>query len=365
VSKLHELNAIGQSIWLDYIRRDLIESGELKQMIDNGLRGMTSNPAIFEKAIANSSEYDNQLRELFKQPGLDTVAVYEALAIKDIRDAADLLRPVFDASNGVDGYISLEANPHLAKDTQGTLAEVRRLRELVNRPNVMYKIPASPEGLVAIEQLLSEGVNINITLMFSMKHYEDVANAYINGLEKFAAAGGDVSTVASVASFFVSRVDVKLDPQLIAKGRPDLAGKIGIANSKNVYQRFKQLFGDARWQKLADKGARVQRPLWASTGTKNPEYSDVIYVETLIGAHTVNTLPPETLDAFLDHGVVANTVEDNLDEVNAQLAELAALGFDLIQVGEELLQEGVDKFNKPFDSLLATIDAQRTKLVEA
>ncbi|MDQ7025838.1 MAG: transaldolase [Anaerolineae bacterium] len=365
MSKLHELNAIGQSIWLDYIRRDLIESGELKQMIDNGLRGMTSNPAIFEKAIANSSDYDDQLRELFKQEDLDTVAVYEALAIKDIQDVADLLRPVFDDSEGVDGYISLEANPHLANEMQGTVDEIHRLREQVNRPNVMYKIPATPAGIQAIEQLISEGVNINVTLMFSMKHYEDVANAYISGLEKFAANGGDVCTVASVASFFISRVDVKLDPQVTEKGKPELAGKIGIANSKSVYQHFKQLFGDARWQKLAAKGARVQRPLWASTGTKNPDYSDVLYVETLIGAHTVNTLPPATLDAFLDHGAVANTVEDNLDDVNAQLAALEALGIDLNQVGEELQAEGVAKFNKPFDSLLATIDAQREKLIEA
>ena len=365
MSKLHELNAIGQSIWLDYIHRHLIRSGELKQMIANGIRGMTSNPTIFEKAIANSTDYDDQLRELFKQEGLDTVAIYESLAIKDIQDAADLLRPVFDSSNGVDGYVSLEANPHLAKNAQGTIDEIRRLRQQVNRPNVMYKIPSSQEGLVAIEQLISEGININITLMFSMKHYEDVANAYISGLEKFAAKGGDVSKVASVASFFISRVDVKLDPQLKEKGKPELAGKIGIANSKMVYQRFKQLFGDARWQKLADKGARVQRPLWASTGTKNPEYSDVLYVETLIGPNTINTVPPETLEAFIDHGKVANTVENGVAEAQAQLAALAALGIDLIKVGEELLQEGVDKFNKPFDSLLATIEAQREKLVEA
>jgi transaldolase/transaldolase/glucose-6-phosphate isomerase len=365
MTKLHELNKLGQSIWLDYIRRSLIESGELKQMIDDGLRGMTSNPAIFEKAIANSADYDVQLRELFKQGETDTVAVYEAVAIKDIQDAADLLRSVYDESKGVDGYVSLEANPHLAYDTQGTIDEIHRLRERVNRPNVMYKVPATSEGVEAIEQLINEGVNINITLMFSMKHYEDVANAYIKGLEKFAANGGDVSTVASVASFFISRVDVKLDPQVSEKGKPELAGKIGIANSKVVYQRFKELFGDARWQKLADKGARVQRPLWASTSTKNPDYPDLLYVDTLIGPHTVNTLPPETLEAFLDHGTVAQTVEAGLDEAKAQLAALEAIGIDLIEVGEELQNEGVDKFNKPFDSLIATINEQRKKLVEA
>jgi transaldolase len=275
------------------------------------------------------------------------------------------LRPVYNESKGIDGYVSLEANPHLAYDTQGTIDEIHRLRERVNRPNVMYKVPATSEGIEAIEQLISEGVNVNITLMFSMKHYEDVANAYIKGLEKFAANGGDVSTVASVASFFISRVDVKLDPQVSEKGKPELAGKIGIANSKVVYQRFKELFGDARWQKLADKGARVQRPLWASTSTKNPDYPDLLYVDTLIGPHTVNTLPPETLEAFLDHGTVVETVEDGLDEAKAQLAALKAIGIDLIEVGEELQSEGVDKFNKPFDSLIATINEQRKKLVEA
>jgi len=365
MTKLHELANIGQSIWLDYIRRSLITSGELEQLIADGLRGMTSNPAIFQKAIANSDDYNAQLRELFAQKDLSTIDIYEAIAIKDIQDAADALRPVYDETDGLDGYISLEANPHLAYDAQGTIDEIKRLRAHVNRANVMYKVPATAEGLQAIENLLSEGVNINITLMFSMKHYEDVANAYINGLETFAAKGGDVSNVASVASFFISRVDVKLDAQFEEKGVSDLMGTIGIANSKNVYQRFKEIFSGERWQKLADKGARVQRPLWASTSTKNPEFSDVLYIENLIGPHTVNTLPPDTLQAFRDHGTVAHTVEDNLDEVRAQLEKLEKLGIDLLEVGEELQREGVDKFNKPFDSLLETIEAQREQLQQA
>lgn len=362
MTKLHDLTELGQSIWLDYIRRDLITTGELQHKIDAGLRGMTSNPAIFQKAIASTDAYDEQLRELFAQDGLSNEQVYEALAIKDIQDAADILRPIYTETNGLDGYISLEANPHLAYDKQGTMDEILRLRAQVDRANVMYKIPATPEGIAAIQELISQGVNINVTLMFSMQHYDDVAEAYISGLEAFAASGGDVSQVASVASFFISRVDVKLDPQVTEQGAPGLAGKIGIANSKAVYQRFKELFGNERWQKLADKGAKVQRPLWASTSTKNPDYPDTLYVDTLVGPDTVNTLPPETLEAFVERGTVANTVEDDLDAVNAQLAQLAELDIDLIAIGEELQQEGVEKFNKPFDSLMQTIQEQRIKL---
>lgn len=362
MTKLQELAQIGQSIWLDYIRRDLITTGELQRKLDSGLRGMTSNPAIFQKAIANSDAYDDQLRSLFAQDGLSNKQVYEALAIKDIQDAADILRSVYDATEGLDGYISLEANPHLAYDKQGTIDEILRLRAQVDRVNVMYKIPATPEGIEAIAHLLGMGVNINITLMFSMKHYDDVAEAYISGLETFAANGGDVSQVASVASFFISRVDVKLDPQVAEKGAPELAGKVGIANSKAVYQRFKELFSNERWQKLAAQGAKVQRPLWASTSTKNPDYPDTLYVDTLIGPDTVNTLPPETLEAFLDHGTVANTIEADMDAVHAQLAYLIDIGISLRQVGEELQREGVEKFNKPFDSLMQTIQEQRAKL---
>lgn len=362
MTKMQELAQLGQSVWLDYIRRDLITTGELQGMLDDGLRGMTSNPAIFQKAIANSNAYDAQLRDLFAQGDLSNEQVYEALAIKDIQDAADLLRPIYDQTHGLDGYISLEANPHLANDKQGTIDEINRLRAQVDRENVMYKIPATPAGVEAIEALLSEGVNINVTLMFSMKHYEDVAFAYIHGLEAFAAKGGDVSKVASVASFFISRVDVKLDPMVTEKGAPELAGKIGIANSKAVYQRFKEIFSGEGWNKLAEKGAKVQRPLWASTSTKNPDYPDTLYVDTLIGKDTVNTIPPETLDAFLDHGTIALTVEDDMEAVADQLEKVADLGIDLTKIGEELQVEGVEKFNQPFDSLMATIQEQREKL---
>ncbi len=356
MTKLHELAEIGQAIWLDYIRRDLMDSGELQQMIDNGLRGMTSNPAIFSAAIAKSDLYDDQLRTL---TGIPVVEAYEAMAIQDIQAAADLLKQVYDSSNGLDGYVSLEANPHLANDRDGTLAEVHRLKDAVQRENVMFKVPATPEGVQAVEQLIGEGTNVNITLMFSMDHYDAVAEAYIAGLEKFAANGGDVSKVASVASFFVSRVDVKLDAKFNEMGETELLSKIGIANSKAVYQRFKELFSGERWEALAAKGAQVQRPLWASTSTKNPDLPDTLYVDTLIGPDTVNTLPPNTFDAFLDHGTVANTVEDDMDTVYAQLEKLASLGIDLNAVGVELQEEGVEKFNKPFDDLLATIEQKR------
>jgi len=354
MTKLHELAHLGQSIWLDFIRRSFITSGKMQELIDLGVRGVTSNPAIFEKAIAHSDDYDDQLEELVVA-GKSVEEVYEALAMQDIASAADLFRPVYDESGGADGFVSLEVSPTLAHNTLATLAEARRLYSALGRPNVMIKVPATPAGIPAIEQLISEGININITLMFSMAHYEAVAEAYIKGLERLAASGGDVSRVGSVASFFVSRVDSKLDPKLQAAGAPELVGAIAIANTKLVYQRFKEIFSGERWQRLADMGARVQRPLWASTSTKNPDFPDTLYVDTLIGPHTVNTLPPETLDAFLDHGVVAITVEDDLDEARRQIERLAELGIDLHLVGEELQQEGVEKFVQPFEALLQTI----------
>lgn len=359
MTKMHELAQIGQAIWLDYIRRDMLNNGKLAELLSKGLRGMTSNPAIFAKAISGSDNYNAQIIEMGSAPVQE---VYETLAITDIKAAADMLRPVYEESSGVDGYISLEANPHLAFDEQGTVEEVRRLREMVNRDNVMYKIPATPEGIRAVRTLIGEGVSINITLMFNMTHYEDVAEAYISGLEDYAAKGGDLSKVASVASFFVSRVDAKIDALLADKGANDLLGKIAIANSKAVYARFGELFSSDRWQALADKGARVQRPLWASTSTKNPDYPDTLYVDTLIGADTVNTLPPATLDAFLDHGTVAVTVTEDMETVRTQLAKLADLGIDLLAVGEELQREGVDKFVQPFDELLATIEQKREQV---
>lgn len=361
-TKLHELNELGQSIWLDYIRRSMIANGELKQLINDGLRGMTSNPAIFEKAIAHSDEYDNQIRQLTQQDGIQPIDIYEAIAIQDIQNAADMLRPVYDETHGDDGYVSLEVNPNLANDAHGTIDEVKSLRQRVDRPNVMYKIPATEQGLIAIEQLTGEGVNINITLMFSLRHYNAVAEAYIKGLEIFTANGGDPSKVASVASFFVSRVDVKLDPQLEQAGRSDLMGKIGIANSKVVYRRFQEIFSTDRWQALAKAHARVQRPLWASTSTKNPDYPATMYVDALIGENTVNTLPPETLDAFREHGTVADTLTSNWEATKEQLAALTDLNINLLEVGEELQREGIDKFTKPFNALLKTIATKQTEL---
>ena len=358
MNKIQELGQLGQSIWLDYIRRAFITSGELQALIDKGVRGVTSNPAIFEKAIAHSDDYDEQLQEMVVG-GAGVGEVYEALALEDIRMATGLFLPVYEQSAGEDGYVSLEVNPNLAFDTEGTVAEARRYFQVLERPNLMIKVPATAEGVSAVEQLIADGINVNITLMFSMAHYEAVANAYIKGLERLAASGGDLRKVGSVASFFVSRVDVKLDTPLAEAGAPELQATIAIDNSKLVYQRFRELFSGERWQRLAAQGARVQRPLWASTGTKDPALSDTLYVDTLIGADTVNTLPPETLDAFLDHGTVALTVEDDMEGSRARVARLAELGIDLNVAGEELQAEGVDKFIAPFEALLGTIAARR------
>ncbi|MAS33748.1 MAG: transaldolase [Anaerolineaceae bacterium] len=364
MTKLHELNELGQSIWLDYIRRDFMASGELQQWVDRGLSGMTSNPKIFMQAIAQSDEYDQQLHELDLE-SQSPQEIYEALAIKDVQDAATILRGVYDRTNGLDGYVSLEANPNLAYDTEGTIAEVRRLHHAVNRRNVMFKIPATSEGIPAIRQLISEGININITLMFSIEHYEQVAEAYLQGLEVLAQDGQDLSMVASVASFFVSRVDVKLDPRLASQGASELRGKIAIANAKNVYRRFKELFSGERWQRLAAAGARVQRPLWGSTSVKNPEYPDTLYMDSLIGPDTVNTVPPDALEAFLDHGTVRPALEDDMDNVTAQLARVEELGIDLYEVGQELQREGVDQFVEPFDELLAAIKSKQRQFMRA
>lgn len=362
MSKIKELQSLGQSIWLDFISRDILQSGELKQLVENGLMGVTSNPAIFQKALAEGQTYDGQLTNLAEKH-TEPLAAYEALAIRDIQQAADVLRPVYDATDGVDGYVSLEVNPHLAYETDATIAEAERLFKEVDRPNVMIKVPATQQGVVAVERLIGQGININVTLMFSMKHYDDVVMAYISGLETLKEKGGDLSRVASVASFFVSRVDAKLDPVLEGLGAGHLKGKIAIANTKLVYQRFGTLFSGDRWQALADAGARVQRPLWASTSTKDPSFPDTLYVDNLIGPHTVNTLPPETLEAFNDHGTIERTVDKDLDAAEAAVAELTQYNIDLLQVGEELQEEGVEKFNKPFDALLQTITNQLKQVI--
>ncbi len=361
MTKMHELADLGQAVWLDFIRRSLITSGDLQSLVDEGLRGMTSNPSIFEKAIAGSDDYDQALEALVRQ-GRTVDEIYEALAVEDIQRAADVLRPVYDETEGADGYVSLEVNPKLARDTEGTIAEAERLFAAVDRPNVLIKVPATPEGVPAIETLIGGGVNVNVTLMFSLDHYEAVSEAYLRGLERRAATGGDLSQVASVASFFVSRVDTAVDEALAEAGHEELQGKIAIANSKVTYARFKEVFSGPRWQKLVAQGARVQRPLWASTSTKNPAYPDTLYVDSLIGPNTVNTLPPATLEVFRDHGTVALTLEAGLDEARADLARLAEVGVDLGAITDKLQDRGVAAFAESFDSLLAGIEKKCGKL---
>ena len=361
MTKLHELARLGQSIWYDNIRRDLLDNGEFQALLDAGVLGVTSNPTIFEKAIAQSSYYDSTIESLAGQ-GLATDAIYETLAMQDIGRAADMLRPVYDATHGVDGYVSLEVSPLLARETEQTIAEARRLFKALDRPNIMIKVPATPEGIPAIEQLIADGLNINVTLIFSLDSYVQVTEAYIAGLEKLAVGGGDVSKTASVASFFVSRVDTKIDAWLAAKGNTDLQGKIAIANSKVVYARFKEIFSGPRWDALAAHGARVQRPLWASTSTKNPNYPDTLYIDTLIGADTVNTVPPQTLDAIFNRATVALTLAEGVDKARQQLAALAALGIDLDQATQELQDEGVNSFAKSFESLMDSVETKRAEL---
>ena len=364
---LKALLAQGQSVWLDYIRRDLIRTGGLKRLVEEeGIRGVTSNPTIFEKSIADSTDYDDALRALLaKDPKTDIGNLYERLAIEDIQMAADVLRTTYDETGGGDGYVSLEVSPHLAHNTQATIDEAKRLRAAVDRPNVMIKVPATREGVPAVEELIAEGVNINVTLMFSMSHYEAVAGAYIRGLGRCA----DPAKVASVASFFVSRVDTMVDRALesLATAQAQaktLLGKIAIANSKMVYHRFLQIFQSEGFVALRQRNARVQRPLWASTGTKNPAYSDVLYVENLIGAETVNTLPLETLHAFKDHGKVAGeTVRDSLDDAAAALGRLKALGLNIDTITEKLQQDGVAAFASSFDQLMAALEKKRAAII--
>ena len=364
-TKLAALAEIGQSIWLDFIRRRLITEGELARLANLGVRGVTSNPAIFEKAIAHNRDYEAQLIDLCSGGDVEPEAIYEALALKDIAMAADTLRTVYEATDGLDGYVSLEVSPDLAYDTDRTIAEARRLFAAVGRPNVLIKVPATLEGIPAIRALIGEGINVNVTLMFSLAQYDAVAEAYIAGLEALAAAGGDLRRVASVASFFVSRVDVMVDPLLAEIGTPQalsLQGKTAVANAKLAYQRFKAVFQGARWASLAARGARVQRVLWASTSTKNPAYSDTLYVDSLIGPDTVNTLPPHTLEAFLDHGVVAETIEQGVDGARAHMEALRDVGIDFETITDRLLAEGVEKFVRPFTALMASIEAKCREL---
>jgi len=345
---LVELAKVGQSVWFDQMERRLIDSGKLQQMIDqDDLRGLTSNPTIFEKAIAGSEDYDAQLRQLASQ-GKSSDEIYDALVLEDIGDAADTFRPVYDRCKGGDGFVSIEVSPLLARDTQGTIAEAKRLFATLNRPNVMVKIPATPEGIPAIEESLAAGININITLIFSNDVYHQVMEAYLRGLERRVEQNLPIADLSSVASFFVSRIDTQADKQIEAKLKETgdrelegLLGKVAIANAKLAYQEFKKVFGSERFARLRHHGARVQRPLWASTGTKNPKYSDVLYIESLIGPDTVNTVPPATYDAFKDHGNVRLTIEENLDEAAAVIRKFHEKGLSLEQIPTKLTEEGV------------------------
>lgn len=363
MTRLERLAEIGQSIWLDYIRRDLLDNNELHQLREVGVRGVTSNPSIFQQAIAESDSYADAIRILANE-GRSPLEIYEELAIDDIQRAADVFDDVYRQTGGEDGYVSLEVNPELAGDTQATVVEARRLFSRVNRPNVYIKVPATPAGIPAIEQLIGEGINVNVTLIFSRAVYEQVVEAYLRGLEALIARGGDPRDVSSVASFFVSRVDSNADKKLDALGAGDLRGTIGIANAKLAYQRFLDLFDGERWERLAARGARLQRPLWASTSTKDPAYPDTMYVDQLIGPHTVNTVPPQTLEAFLDHGRVAPTLMSDVDEAVVTLDRLEELGINLDTITDELLEEGIAKFAEPFRSLLATIAAERDRVLD-
>jgi transaldolase len=365
MNPLFGLTKHGQSIWLDFIRRSFLTSGDFKRLIEeDGVRGVTSNPTIFEKAIDGSSDYDDALRVLVtKTPAIKVRTLYDHLAIEDVRMAADLLRPAYDHSDGNDGFVSLEPPPQSTKDTSATIQEVCRVWQSVNRPNLMIKVVATPEGVRAVEPLIAEGININITLMFSLAHYEAVANAYIRGLQQCR----EPSRVASVASFFVSRVDTKVDRALEAIGTAEalaLRGTIAIANAKMVYRRFTEIFGSMPFAALKERGARVQRPLWASTGVKNQNYRDVLYVEELIGSDTVTTLPPATLDAFRDHGRAnGTTVAEGMDEARAALSKLAELGVDLRVIAEELQTDGVAAFASDYNAVLAGLERKKESIL--
>jgi transaldolase/glucose-6-phosphate isomerase len=365
---LKDLLQYGQSVWLDYIRRDLLTSGELKRLIEeDGLRGMTSNPAIFEKAIADSTLYSDILQSLKSRTDLDAKGRYEVLAIRDIQDAADFLRPVYDSSKRRDGYVSLEVSPYLARDTEGTLAEARRLWKTVGRENVMIKVPGTAEGIPAFQQLISEGININVTLLFSQEVYKRVAEAYIAGLEQLSARRADVGKIASVASFFISRIDSSVDAivgerlkaskdQREQQQLKSILGKVAIANGKQTYVSYQKLFSGDRWKALATKGAQTQRVLWASTSTKNPNYRDVLYVEELIGPDTVNTIPPATLDAFRDHGRARPSLTEDVESANRTMETAAKLRISMKEVTDKLTDDGVRLFAEAFDKVLKAVE---------
>jgi len=369
---LLRLRALGQSIWLDYLRRGMIVSGDLKRLVEeDGVLGMTSNPSIFEKAIDGSHDYDDAVRALALE-GKSVEDIYQALTVEDVQRAADVFRPTYDQLEGKDGFVSLEVSPHLAHDTDGTIAEARRLWTAVNRPNIFIKVPSTKEGIPAIRQLISEGINVNITLLFGLPRYREVAEAYIAGLEARVAQRQPIERLASVASFFLSRIDVLTDPLLEkkmaggeeAKIAEALHGQVAIASAKVAYRLYKQFFNTDRFRRLADKGARTQRLLWASTGTKNPAYSDVKYAEALIGADTINTIPEETLNAYRDHGQPALRLEEGTAEAQQVLSRLPSVGIDLNAITQQLEDEGIEKFEQAFSRLMDTLKKECAAALE-
>src|SRR5438105_4041887 len=367
-SNLHKLSALGQSVWIDYLSRDLLDTGELARMMsEDAVVGVTSNPTIFQKAISHGTRYDEQLKEVLESGEADAKEIFLQLSSRDIADACDLLRPIWDESEGLDGYVSWEVDPTLASDREATIGEARRLHEWVERPNLYVKIPATKPGLGAIEEMIAAGRNINVTLIFSLERHKEVMEAYIGGLERLVESGGDPSKVHSVASFFVSRVDTETDRRLDETGgeATRLKGKLGIANAKLAYQNYLETFTGSRWDPLAAKGATRQRCLWASTSTKNPEYPDVLYVEGLIGPQTVDTMPEETIQAFQDHGKVAETLTQDVDAARKLFDDLRAAGIDYDDVVRVLEEEGVQKFSDSFEELMDGIKSKRGDLAHA
>ncbi len=361
LKKIHEL---GQSIWLDFIDRRIMDSGDMQKLItEDGIRGVTSNPAIFEKAFSSSSDYDEDIAKLAKE-GKSNDDIFYGVAVEDIKRAADMFMQVYeDAVKGADGYVSLEVSPRFANDTEATTKQALELWKAVHKDNVMIKIPGTKEGLPAIQKCIAEGLNINVTLLFGLERYEEVTEAYISGLEERANAGKPIEYVSSVASFFLSRIDVLVDPMLQEKGLANLKGEVAIASAKKAYEIYKRVFSTERWKKLEEKGAKPQRLLWASTGSKDPAFSDVKYVEALIGKDTVDTIPMDTLVAFRDHGNAENTLEEGLDTATATLGQLKTAGIDLAKITQQLEDEGIEKFNQPYDKLLAAIEKQKQKAV--
>lgn len=359
MNRVKQIHDFGQSIWLDFFDREVMDSGELKKLIqEDGACGVTSNPSIFEKAIRNSKDYDEDIKALSSEES-DNEKLFFRMAVKDIQRATDFFKGVYDEAAGGDGFVSLEVSPYLARKTDETIAQARELFKSVNRKNVMIKIPGTAEGLPAIRKCISEGININITLLFGLPRYREVTDAYLSGLEDRVKANKPIDGIASVASFFLSRIDVMVDPMLEEKGKADLKGEVAIASAKRAYAIYQEVFTSDRFKKLQEKGAKTQRVLWASTGTKDPSYSDVKYVETLIGPDTINTIPMETLEAFRDHGVAKSTLETDMDKASHILDRLKETGINIDDITQRLEDEGIQKFNKAFDQLLDAIEKQR------